>query len=146
MTSVRPDVRDFFQRYQSAGKGPDSEALASFFADVFMSLDPNSAAAVSPQALLAALPRRRQLFESIGSDGLELADISEMPVDDLHTLVRTSWRLRMRDPQPRDPIFLLSTFILRREDGAWRIVLYLNHQDLNKLFSELGDGDRVPAR
>ena len=146
MTSVRPDVRDFFQRYQSAGKGPDSEALASFFADVFMSLDPNSATAVSPQALLAALPRRRQLFESIGSDGLELADISEMPVDDLHTLVRTSWRLRMRDPQPRDPIFLLSTFILRREDGAWRIVLYLNHQDLNKLFSELGDGDRVPAR
>ena len=138
MTSVRPDVRDFFQRYQSAGKGPDSEALASFFADVFMSLDPNSAAAVSPQALLAALPRRRQLFESIGSDGLELADISEMPVDDLHTLVRTSWRLRMRDQASRDPIFLLSTFILRREDGTWRIVLYLNHQDLNKLFSELG--------
>ena len=148
MTSVRPDVRDFFQRYQSAGKGPDSEALASFFADVFMSLDPNSAAAVSPQALLAALPRRRQLFESIGSDGLELADISEMPVDDLHTLVRTSWRLRMRNQAPRDPIFLLSTFILRREDGAWRIVLYLNHQDLNKLFSEFGGdhGRRAAAR
>jgi hypothetical protein len=146
MTSVRRDVRDFFQRFQSAGENLDSEELASMFSSVFMSLDPTSATAVSPQALLAALPRRRQLFESIGSDGLELADISEMPVDDLHTLVRTSWRLRMRDPQPRDPIFLLSTFILRREDGAWRIVLYLNHQDLNKLFSELGDGDRVPAR
>ena len=138
MTSVRPDVRDFFQRYQSAGKGPDSEALASFFADVFMSLDPNSAAAVSPQALLAALPRRKQLFEAIGSDGLELADISEMPLDDRHTLVQTSWRLRMRNQALPDPIFLHSTFILRREDGAWRIVLYLNHQDLNKLFSELG--------
>ena len=146
MTSVRRDVRDFFQRFQSAGENLDSEELASMFSSVFMSLDPTSATAVSPQALLAALPRRRQLFESIGSDGLVLADISEMPVDDLHTLVRTSWRLRMRDPQPRDPIFLLSTFILRREDGAWRIVLYLNHQDLNKLFSELGDGDRVPAR
>jgi hypothetical protein len=43
----------------------------------------------------------------------------------------------MRDQASRDPIFLLSTFILRREDGTWRIVLYLNHQDLNKLFSEL---------
>ena len=146
MTSVRPDVRDFFQRFQSAGDNLDNEALASLFSSVFMSLDATSATAVSPQALLAALPRRRQLFESIGSDGLVLADISEMPVDDLHTLVRTSWRLRMRDPQPRDPIFLLSTFILRREDGAWRIVVYLNHQDLNKLFSEFGGGDRVPAR
>jgi len=42
----------------------------------------------------------------------------------------------MRNQAPRDPIFLLSTFILRREDGAWRIVFYLNHQDLAKLFSE----------
>jgi hypothetical protein len=137
MTSVRPDVRDFFRRYQSAGDGLDSEALASLFSGVFMSLDTNSATAVSPQALLAALPRRKQLFEAIGSDGLELTDISEMPLDDRHTLVRTSWRLRMRNQAPRDPLFLLSTFILRREDGAWRIVLYLNHQDLNKLFSEL---------
>jgi hypothetical protein len=114
----------------------DSEALASLFSGVFLSLDASSAAAVSPQALLAALPRRKQLFEAIGSDGLELADISEMPLDDLHTLVRTSWRLRLRNQAPRDPIFVLSTFILRREDGAWRIVLYLNHQDMNKLFSE----------
>ena len=137
MTSVRPDVREFFRRFQSAGEDLDNEELASLFSGVFMSLDANSATAVSPQALLAALPRRKQLFEAIGSDGLELADISEMPLDDRHTLVRTSWRLRMRSQAPTDPIFLLSSFILRREDGAWRIVLYLNHQDLNKLFREL---------
>src|SRR5215469_1119932 len=77
MTSVRPDVRDFFRRYQSAGEDLDNEALASLFSGVFMSLDANSATAVSPQALLAALPRRKQLFEAIGSDGLELTDISE---------------------------------------------------------------------
>jgi len=148
MTSARPDVRDFFRRYHSAGEDLNSEALASMFCGVFMSLDASSAAAVSPQALLAALPRRRQLFEAIGSDGLELADISEMPLDEVHTLVRTSWRLRMRDQAPGDPICLLSTFILRREAGAWRIVLYLNHQDMNKLFSELAPALRAtgPAR
>ena len=137
MTDVRPDVRDFFQRYQRAADELDSQALANLFSGVFMTLDVNSATAVSPQALLAALPRRRQLFEAIGSDGLELADISEMPLDDLHTLVRTSWRLRMRDRVLRDPVFLLSTFILRRDDGAWRIAVYLNHQDLNRLLSDL---------
>ena len=138
MTDVRPDVRDFFQRYQKAADELDSETLVSLFCGVFMSLDVNSATAVSPQALLAALPLRRQLFEAIGSDGLELADISEMPLDDLHTLVRTSWRLRMRDRALRDPVFLLSTFILRREDGVWRIAVYLNHQDLSRLLSDLG--------
>jgi hypothetical protein len=137
VTCVRPDVRAFFRRYERAATDLDSEALTSLFCDVFMSLDASSAAAVSPQALLAALPRRKQLFHAIGSDGLELADISEMPLDDLHTLVRTSWNLRMRNDLPGDPVCLRSTFILRRDDQAWRIVLYLNHQDMNKLFHEL---------
>src|SRR5262249_45607359 len=104
---------------------------------VFMTLDASSATTLSPQALLAALPRRKQLFEAIGGDGLELADISELPLDDLHTLVRTSWNLRMRNQSPPDPVCLRSTFILRKEDGTWRIVLYLNHQDMTKLFHEL---------
>jgi hypothetical protein len=137
MTGVRPDVRAFFQRYDRASHDFNSEALTSSFCDVFLSLDASSAVALSRQALLAALPRRKQLFEAIGSDGLELADISEMPLDDLHTLVRTSWNLRMHQEPPRDPICLRSTFILRKDDGAWRIVLYLNHQDMNKLFTEL---------
>ena len=137
MTGVRPDVRAFFQRYDRASDELDTEALTTSFCDVFLSLDASSAVALSPQALLAALPRRKQLFHAIGSDGLELADISEMPLDDLHTLVQTSWNLRMHEEPPRGPICLLSTFILRKDEGAWRIVLYLNHQDMNKLFTEL---------
>jgi hypothetical protein len=137
MTRVRPDVRAFFQRFERAGQDLDIKALTNLFGDVSLSLDASSATAVSRQALLAALPRRKQLFETIGSDGMELVDISEMPLDDLHTLVRTCWNLRMRNRAPRDPTCLRSTFILRKDDGAWRIVLYLNHQDMNKLFKEL---------
>ena len=137
MTGVRPDVRAFFQRYDRASHDFDSDALTSSFYDVFLSMDASSAVALSRQALLAALPRRRQLFQAIGSDGLELADISEMPLDDLHTLVRTSWNLRVRHEPPGGPLRLRSTFILRKDDGAWRIVLYLNHQDMNELFTEL---------
>ena len=137
MASVRADVRAFFQRYQRAGDRLDGEALEGMFSSVFLSLDPKSAAAVSPHALLAVLPRRKQLFEAIGSDGLELADITELPLDDLHTLVRTSWRLQLRNQAARDPFCLLSTFLLRKDDGAWRIVVYLNHQDMSQVFAGL---------
>jgi len=137
MTRARPDVRAFFRRYERAAEDINRDELTALFADVFMSLDASSMHALSPQALLAALPRRRQLFEAIGSDGMELAELSETPLDDRHTLVRTSWNLRMRNGTGRDPISLRSTFILRRDDGAWRIVLYLNHQDMTKFFTEL---------
>ena len=137
MTRARPGVRAFFRRYERAAEDIDRDELTALFADVFMSLDASSMHALSPQALLAALPRRRQLFEAIGSDGMELAELSETPLDNRHTLVRTSWNLRMRNGTGRDPISLRSTFILRRDDGAWRIVLYLNHQDMAKFFTEL---------
>jgi hypothetical protein len=137
MSTVRPDVRAFFEHYERAGQDPDDGALARCFCDVFISLDPSSATAVSPQALLASLPRRKALFEAIGSDGLELADITEMPLDDAHTLVRSSWRLRVGDESTRDRLTLLSTFVLRKESGAWRIALYLNHQNMYQLFGDL---------
>ena len=69
-------------------------------------------------------------------NGLELDQLEETPLDDDHTLVRTSWILRLRDA-PQGPMSLTSTFVLRREQGAWRIVFYLNHQDMAKLFSSL---------
>lgn len=132
---VRPEVREFFERYERAGRALDPEAVANSFADNFLSLDSSSAHALTPQALISALPRRKALFESIGSDGMDLEHIEETPLDDDHTLVRTSWTLRMRPDSPRPPVTLWSTFVLRREEGAWRIVLYLNHQDMGKLLS-----------
>jgi hypothetical protein len=140
---VRADVRAFFRRFERAGDDLDTETLTNLFCDVFMNLDPGSAAAVPARALLAALPRRKQLFDAIGSDGLKLTGISEMPLDDLHTLVQTSWKLRMRTEWPDDPLCLRSTFMLRNEDRSWRIVLYLNHQDMNKLFRELASPGRT---
>ena len=119
MSPVRPDVRAFFEQYERAGQDLDDCALTSCFCDVFVSLDPNSATAVSPQALLAVLPRRKALFRSIGSDGLELADISEMPLDDAHTLVRTAWTLRMDSESPREDITLLPRLDVAAA-SAWR--------------------------
>jgi len=130
---LRPEVREFFERYERAGRELDPEAVTSSFADTFLSLDATSAHALTPDALISTLPRRKVLFERIGCDGMELGHIEETPLDDDHTLVRTSWTLRMRGDSPRPPITLSSTFLLRREEGAWRILLYLNHQDMGKL-------------
>ena len=55
MSDVRAEVRAFFRRFERAGEDLDSAALTSLFGDVFMSLDASSAAAVSPQALIAVL-------------------------------------------------------------------------------------------
>ncbi|HUA46044.1 MAG TPA: hypothetical protein VMA77_12490 [Solirubrobacteraceae bacterium] len=132
-SAVRPEVREFFERYERAGRELDLEAVTSSFADTFLSLDATSAHTLTPHALISALPKRKALFERIGSDGMELGDIEETPLDDGHTLVRTSWTLRIPGGSLRRQIALSSTFLLRRQEGAWRIVVYLNHQDMGKV-------------
>jgi hypothetical protein len=144
-TAVRPDVRSFFDRYQQATDSLDSEVLAESFQEFFLNLDPGSATPVSRDALIRALPGRGQLFASIGASGADLATIAESPLDDQHTLVTTSWIVRFGDreegeeqagaeAQPVEPLTLHSTFLLRRDPGGpWRIVVYLNHQDIVKM-------------
>jgi hypothetical protein len=66
----RPDVREFFERFERASQSLDAGVLPRCFAEQFLSLDSSSSQALTPAALMAALPRRKALFESIGSDGL----------------------------------------------------------------------------
>jgi hypothetical protein len=154
--AVRPDVRSFFDRYQQAADSLDGEVLAESFQEFFLNLDPGSATPVSRDALIRALPGRSQLFASIGASGADLATIAESPLDDQHTLVTTSWTVRFGDreqageraghgAQPAEPLTLHSTFLLRRDPGGpWRIVVYLNHQDIAGMIRARAAGQVSP--
>jgi hypothetical protein len=125
---VRAEIREFFERFGRAGDGADPAGLAGCFAERFLALDPGTAAPVERGALIAALPARRRLFASIGAAGTDLAGLDETPLDEMHTLAETTWRVRF--DEPREPLLLRSAFLLRREPAGWRIVVYLNHDDL----------------
>jgi hypothetical protein len=67
---------------------------------------------------------------------MSLQSLAESPIDDHHTLARASWLLNRTAASaiPAGTVFL-STFLLRKVDGGWQIVVYLNHQDLRSLAS-----------
>jgi hypothetical protein len=43
--------------------------------------------------------------------------------------------MRERDALSKPPMILRSTFVLRNQGGAWRIVLYLTYQDMADFFA-----------
>ena len=126
----RPDVRAFFETFDRAGDTLDTATLATCFHDVFLNLDPNAATAVSREVLLNALPMREKLFGSLGVGGLALDTVTDTPLDAIHTLVHTTWSVRYTPGVTAAPLTLSSTFLLRHGDDGWRIVVYLNHQDV----------------
>lgn len=138
MTSTaRPDVSAFLQRYGQAGNTQDVRVLSECFFDTFLNLDPAAATPVKREMLIAALPMREKLFGSIGAEGLDLTVLSETPLDEMHTLVRTTWSVRFAAGSSARPLNLDATFMLRRAAGGdWRIVMYLNHHDVQATIRE----------
>lgn len=140
---ARRDVIEFFLRYEVAGEKLDVDALRDCFGETFLNLDPNSVAAVDREALIRALPMREKLFASIGAEGLELRELTEQPLDDLHTLVASTWSARFgADALDSSPLDLPAHFLLRRHEDSWRIVAYLNHTDLATAFGRRSEAAR----
>jgi hypothetical protein len=134
--SARPDVLQFFDRYRRGADTSDPDVVRDCFAETFLNLDPRTAAPVPREALIKALAGRAQLFGSIGVEALELTDLRETPLDDLHTLVATTWTARFAaDAEDAEPLVLPSQFLLRRSGDSWQIVVYLNSTDLAAVFA-----------
>src|SRR3954468_19890475 len=98
--SPRPDVLEFFDRYQKGADTSDPDVVRDCFAETFLNLDPRSAGPVPREALIQALPGRAQLFATIGVEALELTELTEQPLDELHTMVTTTWRARIAPDAP----------------------------------------------
>jgi hypothetical protein len=131
---VRDDVAEFFDRFASAGDGGDSVEAGKTFHPTLLTLDPVSVKPVTREQVVASLPLRKQFFAKLGITRMTLVSLEESPIDEQHTLARTTWRLERTETSalPEGTVFG-STYLLRKVDGDWQIVVYLNHQDLRAL-------------
>jgi hypothetical protein len=135
--TARPDVVEFFDRYLRGADTSDPDVVRDCFAETFLSLDPRSAGPVPREALVQALPGRAQLFAALGVEALELTELSEHPLDELHTMVATTWSARFAaGAENTEPLVLPSHFLLRRQGSSWQIVAYLNATDLAAVLAE----------
>jgi hypothetical protein len=87
--------------------------------------------------LIQALPGRTRMFTTLGVEALELTELTERPLDELHTIVATTWSARFSaDAGDAEPLVLPAHFLLRRHGSSWQIVAYLDSTDLAAVFAE----------
>jgi hypothetical protein len=138
---ISSETTAFLDRFDASTADP-TVALDELFCDPFLALDPTSIHVLSPAALGAVLPRRRAMFATAGVTRISRRAATESPVDDAHRLVTVEWTADRGDASP---LQLKSSFILRRHDGRLRVVVYLNHADIQSLLAaspSLESGER----
>jgi hypothetical protein len=109
------------------------------YADSVMIAGPGGPQTVRSADLQRAIPKRRQLLDSVGYQDTALVGFEETTLTSRYALVRAQfrWRFLGRDAEPIS-VTLPSTFIVDRGSDSPRIVLYMNEQDVVSLLRERG--------
>src|SRR5262245_20677507 len=122
-------LRAFFERFQSRSAAADVDSLATMYAGNVMIAGPKGAQVVSSADLLRAIPKRRQLLESVGHQDTALVEFEETTLTDRYALVRAQFRWDFQAPNGEPAtVTLPSTFIVDRGGDEPSIVLYMNEQ------------------
>jgi hypothetical protein len=137
-------VSRFFALYARETAEDNLPAIVSHFADSFLFAGPSGAQPVRASDFAAAMPKRKALFEQLGSQPTQLTAIHETPLDSRYVLVCTTWRFSfLRDNTPAqqfdtESTFLIDTSLPGTNESEFKVLLYLPHQDIMQLLRDRG--------
>lgn len=132
-------VKEFLDTYARHTATRNIPALVSQFADTFLVAGPGGAQCVRSADFARALPRRAELFASLGCQPAELISVEESPLDTRYALVRTIWRFTFTRPE-NDPetIDSESIFLIDTGSDPFRILVYLTPRDIMDTLRQRG--------
>lgn len=128
---ISPETAAFLERFDASRSDPTVD-LNQLFVDPFLALDPTGVHALNPAVFAKVLPARKEMFAKAGVTKMSRQSANESQVDDIHRLVTVEW---IADRGDAPALTLKSSFLLRREDHRLRVVVYLNHMDVQALLA-----------
>jgi hypothetical protein len=139
MNAVSDVIKAFFEVLERGNNTLDMAVIDSQYGDTFMFGDPGGARVIEKQKFLAALPRRQEFFNSLGHKFTRVILLDETRLDDHYVLVEAHFLMHFEPPstQPVDAL-LDSTFILFIKEDTPRIVMHIEHHDLQQAMRERG--------
>ena len=144
MTQTKTPVREFFDIYARETAEGNMEAIVSHFTDPFLSAGPSGTQSVHVADFAAAVPKRKALFDRLGSQPAQLVGFREAPLDSRYVLVRTSWQMSfVHENIPSKKVDVESTYLIdtglpQTDPADFKILLYLTHQDVMQILRDRG--------
>jgi hypothetical protein len=138
-TRTVSSIEQFFQQFELNRRSGDIPALVGQYGDAFLVAGPQGTQCVRSNEFALALPKRKQLFDSLGCQFADLVSLHETPLNDRFILARTQWRMTFGGNQRDEQSLLVeSIFIIDTGAEGFKIVFYLPLQDIMELLKERG--------
>jgi len=132
-------LQQFLAAYAEHTAASNIPALVAQFADTFLVAGPSGSQCVHSADFARALPRRVELFASLGCQPAELISTEESPLATRYVLARTMWRFTFTRPEKAaESIDSESIFLIDTGSDAFRILLYLTPHDIMDTLRQRG--------
>ena len=140
MNESETAVTRFFQLFARKNSEESIPAQVAQFADSFISADPHGVRCVRGDDFAAALPKRKMLFDRLGSKPAVLVSLHETQLDVRYVLARTTWRFDFApvNSGEAEQVFADSTFLVDTGEEEFKIVMYIAHQDIMQVLRDRG--------
>jgi ketosteroid isomerase-like protein len=133
------DVKSFFDDFERIISGSDGSAISTLYADPFSFGGADGVQTVALGDFLRALPKRQGFFASIGLKSTRLISVETEQLDPFYSIARAEWLFHY-EKEGKAPVDDRgrATYILFKQDGQYKIVMQIDHQDLVQRAKELG--------
>ena len=138
MTLSDSPVSLFLRGFERMSESNDIPAMVAQFGETFLAAGPQGASCVRSSDFALALPKRKQLFQSLGHSSTALVSVVETPIDERYVLAGTEWKFTFHKNGNRLEVIVNSTFIVDTGDDEFKIVVYLTNRDAVQILAERG--------
>ena len=124
-------MESFFRTFEQLSAESNAAGLAALYAPSFLLAGPSGSQLVRAADLEQAIPKRKDLFKTLGCTSTHLGTLAETVLDDRYSLVRAEWHWRFeRSFEARVEFTLSSSYVIERSPDRWQIVAYIPHADI----------------
>ena len=132
-------IQKFFEGVELASNTLDLKLIDAQFADQFIFADPNGTRVVEKQKFLAFLPQRQEFFKSIGHQSTKVLSLDETRLDDQYTMVKAHFLMQFKKASGElAEANIASTYFLFMKGDTPKIVMHMEHEDLQQAMKERG--------
>ena len=124
----------FFKRFEKNSEPTDVSAAEESYNDRFLFCDPDNTSFIIKDDFLKFLPAMSRKYSELGLGHKEVDELKAIELDKNHLLVYVNWKIFIKKEfEEQKAHNIKATYILKRDDDRYSIVLQLDHQILSDL-------------
>ena len=128
----------FIKDYARHSAARDFAAIVAQFAETFLVAGPAGAQCIRAADFARILPKRAELFATLGCQSSELLDVQESWLGSRYAHLRTTWRFTFRRAETTETVDSESLFLIDTGSDPYRIVAYVTPRDITETLREHG--------